>query len=350
MYIKFDNAQNNEKVKKPIFNRLKNKHFITGFVIFSVLISVILNSCKKNTEKLPYQSLNSPVNSPVWKITISPKGGIFICGGEKNKNGFIYSSSDNTNTWQKRLGLVNICLYDMAFINDSLAYACGDSLSLYQSNDGGNTWYKISYSFTIEGFNYTPLRCIIGNEKFLVIAGGNNFDNGNVIWFNNGEIRWVWHFDNEFRCGIPFSNDNYWLCGYGNSYKTADEGYHYRATDFNGDFFTGACLSSDNNAWLCGYNGGIYKSADEGKSWKTLLKPNNILSKRIQFNAIDVNENGRGIAGGNKGLIYASTNGNSWQKKETDMSFDVLSVKKIGKNNEFILGCRNGKLLLVKID
>jgi len=324
-----------------IFKSLKTRLFIPKFYLYVALSLVLIFGCNKKEETVPLNILANPVNNAIHDIHWLGKDIGLICGGKKNQSGFILKTEDGGKTWAKTIDS-KLAIYDIHFMNDTLGYACGDSLLLLRTTNKGENWHKITYSFSPEKHNYTPLRCIIGDERFLVVAGGENFDNGNLLWFNYGELRWIWHFDNEFRTGIPFNYSNYWVCGYGTNYQTKNEGYEFSATSFNGDYFTCSCLTTS-GAYLCGYNGGIYFSSDQGINWTTQLKPNSLTKKRIHFNGIYVNPSGKGIAVGNNGILYVTHNGKDWEKRNGNIKSNLTTVT--GNNSTtFFIGDEHGNI------
>ncbi len=301
--------------------------------------------CQKKDSLIGYNSLNSPVTERIHKLVWLSQDTLFICGGNKNKSGFIYRSTDGGKSWVNVYQSAQKSLYDLFFLNDTTAFCSGDQLLLLRSRNNGASWEEVIYEFIPEHFNYVPLRCIFGDEKLLMFAGGENYDNGAVMWMVDGKLKWVWHFDNEFRAGLNFSHNNYHLLGFGTGYKTMDLGYHYSSTSFKGDFITGTSLINASTGFACGYDGGIYKTDDAGKNWQTLLKPNTLLKKRIHFNAIHF-KNTDGWAVGNTGLIMTSANGIEWKKTKTNMSSDFLSVTE-NPDGDIAITTSLGEILII---
>ena len=316
------------------------------FWVFSLPL-IFWISCQKNNPVFSLEALPSPVNTRIHKLTYLTKDTVFICGGAKNKSGFIYRSVNGGKNWTEVYRSDQKSLYDIFFLNDTTAFCTGDKLLLLRSRNNGAQWDEVIYDFIPEHFNYLPIRCIFGDEKLLMFAGGENYDNGAVMWMVNGQLKWVWHFDNEFRTGLPFSHLNYHLLGFGTGYKTTDMGFHYTPTSFKDDFITGSALINASTAFICGYDGGIYKTDDAGKSWQTMLKPNSLIKKRIHFNTILFKGN-TGYAAGNNGLLMKSINGSDWKKVQVNTSSDILSMTENPEGN-IILTTSSGEILILKI-
>lgn len=331
-----------------IFNPLKIKHFIFNLSLVCVILFFLLASCKKTAKplKLSFQSIQTPVNSRISKTVWLNANTGYMCGGVKNASGFIYKTVDSGKTWEQVYQSNAYSFYDIAFINDTIAYCCGDKLFLLKSKDNGATWNEVKYNFTPEWFNYMPLRCITGDLNFLMIVGGDNYDTGNVLWFQGDEMRWVWHFDHEFRTCLNFSQNNFLLAGYGTAYRTTDQGYSYKPTNLTGDYFTSSATINSRTGYACGYNGGIFKTSDEGVTWKKIYEENKVSKKRKHFNGICFTDEKNGWVVGNEGLIMKTTDGENWIEMESIGSDDLISIVK-DKTGHLIISSNTGKLFQI---
>ncbi|MBK7819025.1 MAG: hypothetical protein IPJ60_16925 [Sphingobacteriaceae bacterium] len=306
-------------------------------------------SCKKgkNLVNLQTEELTTPTQQAIHKSVWLDANTGFICGGKKNESGFIYRTIDAGKTWALLFNSPGKCLYDINFVNDTIAYACGDALLLLRSNDNGNSWSQVSFAnINLEHFNNTPLRCIFGNYNLLMVVGGENYHNGNALWFENNTMRWVWHFDHEFRTGLNFTQENFVLAGYGNSYRTTDHGYKYTPMEFAGDFFTSSSTINSRIGFVCGYDGGIYRTDDAGDNWKTLLKPNTATKKRIHFNGIYFSDANTGWVVGTEGLVMSSQDGQTFKEYTSITKGDLLSVVK-DKQGRMVVSSSDGKLFRI---
>ncbi|MBP9069296.1 MAG: hypothetical protein KBG47_07310 [Bacteroidia bacterium] len=325
---------------------MKIRLFIGFLGLLGLLLFVPFGGCKKgkNIANLQTEELTTPTQQAIHKSVWLDANTGFICGGKKNENGFIYKTIDAGKTWELLFNSPGKCLYDINFVNDTIAYACGDALQLLRSKDNGNSWSQVSFAnITLEHFNYTPLRCIFGNYNLLMIVGGENYHNGNALWFENNTMRWVWHFDHEFRTGLNFTQENFVLAGYGNSYRTTDHGYKYTPMEFAGDFFTSSSPINSQIGFVCGYDGGIYRTDDAGNNWKTLLKPNTTTKKRIHFNGICFNDEKAGWVVGPEGLVMSSEDGQTFKEYTSITKADLLSVVK-DKAGRLVMSSSDGKL------
>lgn len=321
-----------------------------NFSLILVLLSpIFLGSCKKSDKN----SLSSadPVSVPIqgrinksfWLNAFTG----FFCGGEKDKTGYIFKTIDGGISWHKVYSSDSKSLYDIFILNDTIAYSCGDKLLLLKSKDNGNTWQEVIYPFTPKPYNILPLRCIFGNYRFMMIIGGENYDAGNVLWLESDQLRWVWHFDHEFRTGINFTTENYLLCGYGTSWSTNDHGYSYKASKFEGDYFTSSATINDHVAYVCGYNGGIYKTIDAGETWQKIFDENKLGRKRKHFNGIYFSDELNGWVVGNEGEMMRTKDGKNWEQLESVTDSDILSIVS-DANGGMMISSAKGELIRIK--
>jgi photosystem II stability/assembly factor-like uncharacterized protein len=333
-----------------IFNLLKIRLFIGILGLFGLLLFGALSACKKSKKMaaLEFEELVTPSQQAIHKSAWLDVNTGFICGGRKNESGFIYKTTDAGKTWNLIYTATGKCIYDIKFVNDTIAYACGDQLLVITSKDNGNTWNDVSFAnVTLQYFNYAPMRCIFGNYNLLMIVGGENYHNGNALWFENNTMRWVWHFDHEFRTGLDFSQENFVLAGYGNTYRTRDHGYNYTPMELAGDFFTSSTTLNASTGIACGYDGGIYKTNDAGMTWKTILKPNSAVKKRVHFNGIYFKDENNGWAIGTKGSIMNTSDGGSFNEYIPITKADLLSIVK-DKLDHMVISSSDGKLYRLK--
>lgn len=333
----------------PIFNLLKIRLFIWVFGAFALLFTGILGGCKKNKKiaTLEPEELNSPTQQAIYKSVWLDANTGFICGGKKDQDGFIYKTTNAGSSWQLIHHVKGKCIYDIKFVNDTIAYCCGDDLLLMRSSDNGNTWTDVDFTgVTLESFNHTPLRHIFGNYNLLMCVGGENYHNGNALWFQNDDMRWVWHFDHEFRTGLDLAKDNFVLAGYGNTHRTTDQGYNYSPMEFANDFFTGSSTINSQTAFMCGYDGGIYRTDDGANTWKILLEPNKAVNKRIHFNGMCFKDANTGWVVGTKGLVMSSHDGQTFKEYARMSDADLLSVS-FDKLDRAVISSSNGKLFRV---
>lgn len=286
------------------------------FFLIQILIFLGVSCKKENPGFASYTIYNVEADIPLKKIIFTDSITCFTGGGLKNTRGAIFRSIDAAVTWQKVFESNKYCINDLFFLTDSIGYACGDSLTLFKTSDGGKSWQQ--YLFTNLPWNQymIPFNSIfVKSETELFLAGGEHYSKGCITrTFNGGS---VWNhpsFDNEFNC-IRFTDaKTAYICGYGVVYKTTDGGNSFSPLNIRGDWFKAMYFFDSLTGFLAGNNGGIYKTSDGGNSWQTKMSGNSAIGKRIHFNDILFTDKNTGYIASSGGRMYKTTDGgNEWK-------------------------------------
>ena len=171
---------------------------------------------------------------------------------------------------------------------------------IYQSKDGGQTWQDISYSLPI---NEEPEDFFAGeSELYVRIQDVTYRSKSNLttpVWEKvnvlppNGSVAFnrsgVMAFNYDGQIYQETASAGTWLPIYPNFRK------HSMRTIFE---------TSDGTVFL-GYDGGLYKSADKGNSWKQVQNEGWVMHM--------VESEGVLIATGQRGIMRSTDNGDNWQ-------------------------------------
>lgn len=314
-----------------------------AFIHFLLLLFVFFpGACKKESIDIALSINKTPVNERIeTTYWLNSTTGLF-CGGTLNESGFIYRTTDNGSTWTKVL-LTDIKLNDVYFINDSIGYCCGEDLALYRTADGGLTWNRFVYPVAAPEYDVVDLKKIFGNEKLMMIVGGENFNKGVSLRFINDGFSWnFYHSDHEFKDGYLYSEKESLVFGYGYAFRSNDSGQHFQNIPLTNDFFTGvSCVN--NELFVSGYNGGIYHSTNKGESWNEIHRARIIKRKKPHFNGILMLDSNTGYVVGDNGILMKTINGKNWKNCTTTVDADILSIKKNG--TKIILSTSDGNLI-----
>lgn len=137
-----------------------------------------------------------------------------------------------------------------------------DSLVL-QTNDGGDTWFRMIVPFKRElfhlDFNGSSHGWIVG-DRGMILHTEDNGANWQVQ--NSGTERALYNVD--FRD----DDEGYVVGGYGTILRTEDGGKNWELvrTNFPSTFLR-VDFADDKNGWIVGYDGTILRSSDKGKTW-----------------------------------------------------------------------------------
>jgi photosystem II stability/assembly factor-like uncharacterized protein len=223
--------------------------------------------------------------------------------------GFIYKTYDGGNTWSPRF-IANHSIADIFFINNSVGWACGESILLKTSNSG-ESWQDFSSSINgylksvffinenlgwVVGDYNTNFRTTDGGNSWISMSTGYNLEPAKVFFINNqdgwiaGNYGYIRKTVDGGQNWIPVQNmplikyNDIFFRDLNNGLLAADDGNLFITVD-GGDTWqnvpsgTGFDVDklfylNENNIWAVGYNGIILKSSDAGQSWDFITSPN----------------------------------------------------------------------------
>jgi photosystem II stability/assembly factor-like uncharacterized protein len=266
-----------------------------------------------------------------------------LCGGEKNNFGSIFKTFDGGDTWVQTFRSDTLSVNDIFFLNDSIVYACGDSLMVLKSIDGGDNWETLVLSNLPWEAYYVPYNCIFANDQSNIFAvGGEHYNKGLLSETEQGNTHWSHSsYDNQFNSICFVSEFVGFFAGYGILLVTEDGGNTFDYIDLEGNDFVDIETNKYNTVYALSENGILYSSSDLGYNWNTEIN-----SYQGGFNDLHFNES-IGIVVGNNGIIYRKeTNGMTWIKLKdvTDYNLHAVFVK---SNGEVVIGAENGKVLML---
>lgn len=301
--------------------------------VFLLSLFVLLFSCKKEEQLVvDYSEFNVNENVNVQSMFLNGMSG-YACGGIKGQSGTIYKTTNGGSSWQRLFSVPGSCLYDVAFVNDTLGFACGENLLLLKTIDGGQTWLD---QHSVQGqppasytANLRKICCI--DENNIFVAGGKDFQTGLTYKTYDGGGFWIYNtFDNELRSAYFKDKYNGYFSGYGAIFHTSDSAHSFSRLPVDNDFFTSVCFIGNTIGYASGYNGGIYKTENGGSSWSEVLKSNTDLNRPHHFNQLKFLNENCGYAVGNNGLItYTEDGGWHWKtiKKITESDLYSICIK-----------------------
>ena len=257
---------------------------IIGFFFF-------LNSCESHRRErvsLNIEKIKLDNDFRINKIIFINKDLGFLCGGNKNNNGYIYKTTDGGNSWQLKYRCDSLSIRDIYYVSDSLILACGDSMLLLNSFNTGESWQVFKFAnFPYEAYK-VPYNAVYAKDlKKIVLAGGEHFEKGLLSKTETGNYPWVHDsYDNQFN-SLHFVNEYFGIiCGYGIVLLTEDGGNTYSFVDLGADDFVDVEFVNG-EVYILGSSGIIYKSSDLGynciKEINLILKGYNDLSIGEEF-------------------------------------------------------------------
>lgn len=326
--------------------RMKSLLNVTSLLLLSAALMFIFTACddQNNIEYTP--KLNEyQVDEDITICDIefiSDEIGL-LCGGAKNDFGSIYKSTDGGETWTQTFRSDTLSVNDIFFLNDSVVYACGDSLMVLKSIDGGDNWETIVLSNLPWEAYYVPYNCIFANDELNIFAvGGEHYNKGLLSETEEGNAHWSHtSYDNQFNAICFVSEYVGFFAGYGILLVTEDGGNTLDYIDLEGNDFVDLEIDKYNTVYALSENGILYSTNDLGYNWNT-----EIGSYQGGFNDLHFNES-LGIVCGNNGTIYRKEFGEfTWTKLKGITDFNLHSVF-VKPNGEVLIGAENGKVLML---
>jgi photosystem II stability/assembly factor-like uncharacterized protein len=319
---------------------------ITGLSLFIASLVLCFTSCDddNNIEYEP-KLTEFQVDEDISIVDIefvSDEVGL-LCGGEKNDFGSIYKSVDGGETWVRTFRSDTLSVNDIFFLNDSVVFACGDSLMLLKSIDCGDSWETLVLSNLPWEAYYVPYNCIYANDESNIFAvGGEHYNKGLLSETESGNSDWIHtSYDNQFNAICFLSEYVGFIAGYGILLVTEDGGNNFDYIDLEGNDFVDLETDKYNTIYALSENGFLFSSSDLGYNWNT-----EISSYQGGLNDMHFNES-LGIVCGNNGVIYRKENGEyTWTKLKDITDYNLHSVF-VKSNGEVLIGAENGKVLML---
>lgn len=336
---------------------LKIKNLIQNSKINIVLVLLLLitsfSSCTKQKLNADVRQIVVDADYRINDIYFVNQNLGFAVGGNRYEEGYILKTEDGGQNWERipnssiipneASGLQT--LNSISFYNDLIGEAVGHGGKILRTENGGNSWEMI-INGTYENFN--AIEMLSANKTIISSSGA--YADGSIFTSNN---EW-YNFDRQeftyaFR-GVDFiNNDIGFLTGYGIVQKTIDGGNSWEIMDLKTDYFFDVDFVSIQTAYVCGWEGGIYKTNNQGETWKNIKPTNKVFANRQHYENIDfIDENTGVVCGYNGEVLYTKNGGDSWLKMETNTKEDFHSIYFYNANKIFV-GGENGLFLELNI-
>lgn len=333
---------------------LKIITFIKNIIlIFLLVLFFSLSSCLKEKIDTQVRIINIDADHRINDIYFIDENLGFAIGGNRYDEGYIFKTTDRGQTWDRiQDSAINIdtetglqTLNGINFYNDSIGQIVGHGGKILRTEDGGESW-----SMIINGSWASFTDIYMHSSRSATIISSGAYSDGAIF---NATTEW-YTFDRkevEFAArSIHFIDPNIgFIAGYGVVQKTTDGGNTYQILDLKNDYFFDISFPTSNTGYVCGWEGGVYKTENQGETWKTVNPSNKVFGARQHYENIDfINENQGVVCGYNGHILYTNDGGNSWQKLETNTKENFHSIYFYDEQTVFA-GGENGLFLELTI-
>jgi len=315
------------------FKSLKNYIAIPFFLL---LFSCILVQCTQK-EKIIYGALAFIDGVEILDIEPFQDSLLLIAGKNKQNQGFLYVY--NTKTKKYFASQTTHVMYDI-FLEDTVLWACGDSMSIIKSNDKGLTWNvynNFNYFWDADKSHFRKLA--IYNNTPIYAIGKKDMLQGNMYITNNSV---TYPFKSiQMQTGINdmaiIDSSQVYVAAYGSIIRFTNNGKNKRFEQIGGHNFTSITYSGNKNIISTTFDGSIFTCELTDSVWKK------VLNTSIEFKHIASDSYGNAIAIGNSNTIYISNDyGNHWHLEKYAFGKDVTCLTYA--NNLFYIGCKSGEI------
>ncbi len=282
-------------------------------IIAIVVVISVFYSCRKiqPVQVLPAVThISLPERFNIDKIVALSDSVIIAAGGTKNEYGAIFRTTDGGESWVKSYSNQHYSINDIYFCSPTCGFACGDSLLILKTSDGGLTWSEYGLpNFPFEEYIVPYNNLYVFDSTRIFAAGGENYYKGLSSFSRPGHSSWYhqW-FDNEMRDVVFISEEVGYFAGYGVVLKTEDGGYTYNYLDLNNEYFYDLEYF-DARLWVLGRYGKLLYSDDDGSSWNQMLDFGESSLRDLYFSETDAyicGESGSLFVSRDKGLTWLS--------------------------------------------
>ncbi len=261
---------------------------------------------------------------------------------------YILHTLDGGNQWeeQKKTPGGLILYYQSIWATDAdHAFVVGPGSDIYQTNDSGDNWIKKTSGPTNDFYDVffinTNTGWVVGEDYLLMKTtdGGTNWDS---YYYNVDGLRFTSiHFFNK---NIGWATGNMYEGAYLNGvvFKSEDEGYSWKPlTTFFRSTPQSIFFVDENMGWLVGDNALIQKTTDGGENWVSQDNPFSRTDQ--QFESVFFYDTNKGwIAGGNNGkILYTSNGGTSWSEQVSGTTEWLGSVFFLNADTGWCVGGNN---------
>ncbi len=318
-----------KKITKQVNVRFKPRKFLRRLKIFVITIFALA----------AFSALGYFVYQQVSELLASGNNKGFKLFGDGTNSSEANSSYLARSNWKQVECPITTDLNGVAFIDDSVGFACGTNAALIKTTNGGKKWSVIP--FKNSRTTYFDIKFF--NASIGIIAG----EKGTILITYNGGRNWghIRTDVSESLFGIkilPNSNIGFIVGGNGAILKSTDSGNTWkRVLSPSRDLLYNLDFSTNRVGFAVGWNGELLKTTDQGITWNKMKRLSDSYFRGICFLSSKV-----GIVTGGGGEIFRTSDGGTdWEEVSSGTISGLYSVSFIDNNKGIILG-NSGEVLV----
>ena len=256
------------------------------------------------------------IDAGIFAISMLSDGKTGWGVGNDLKTGRMFHTKDGWRTWveQTDTTLATVKLRSVSFINESIGWIVGDQGLILFTKNGGRNWIVQGSDLTKN--NLVQVSAV--DEKTAFACG----DGGTIVFTNDG-TKWslaTTGTTNPFYGMDMYDATHGIAVGKAETIVFTTDGKNWNAATtvpkIGGKDFNAVSMIDENNAWLVGDGFTVLglksvfaRTSDGGNTWKLWESPELIFENLW---AIKLNSAGKGVAVGDKGWVFLTTDGKSW--------------------------------------
>ncbi|MDR0940819.1 MAG: hypothetical protein LBM68_01185 [Bacteroidales bacterium] len=320
-----------------------NTYFSLGFSTLLYFFLLCTVSCNKNT--LPgTENVASFGNVELSDVCIVGDSVIIACGTTARQGRIVKQQEGNPNP------IVHTFSYPIhsLYFNDTVMWACGDSMLVLKSTDYGTTWtqpYDFDYFWENDRSNLTK---IYGTNDFPTFAIGTKdvLFNGHMyvkspsvgISQNTYPLQHRTPQTDVYDFTAVSASD-FFVAGYGSIFHYSNYGQTMELERIGNEIFCGI-TSVGNTVIACAFSGKIFTRdvLDPNKTWHTAFKSN----KNMRYIAANANGTVLCVGDGKNAIFTSSNKGMDWKVHNLRQTNSIVAVK--AANGKFYIAQKNGRV------
>ena len=310
--------------------------------LLPIILLFIIFSCDNEPQiedVFSIEKIDIEAGSEIKDMLLVNDNIIYLTGGKKSEEGFIFRSQNGGKSWVNVLHTDNLSVNSIYFREKCKYWAAGDSIVIWRSEDGLN-WQKNIKAPCYWNNCRNPYHDIqVWKESKVFAVGGEFFQRGITSFSNTGLSYWIQlYWGNQLNDFIIDAGKTI-IAGYGIVLQTDTISFEdFDDMDIYGENFIKLSKNPEGDLFLLSQKGKIFEYINE--KWE---KTDNLKGNYRDF----CFSGNTGLALGDNGVLALSEdNGKTWEKYNFINNKNLSCIE--STNDGFLIGCRDGSLYRIE--